>query len=279
MSLDVVDVALQKGGVGKTTVAVNVAERLAARGEDVVLADLDQQGNATEAVGCADAYGADVHLGDVIDGDVEPEEILREAGGETEFSVLPSHEDLDDVEKDLTDMPFGEARISKDVVEPLLEEYDRVVIDSPPSMGTLSDAALVAAEGVIVPILMSESSVRGLEQLVQQQLVPLRKAGVDIEIAAIVPNRLRGDNEDRRIIESVEGNEVLSEYLPEFCRSERFEESPGPGIRERIAFRRAAREGVPLASFDPSSDQLDRLDQLADVVENGGVESGGDTDA
>ncbi|WP_435365863.1 ParA family protein [Haloarchaeobius sp. DYHT-AS-18] len=267
-----VSVALQKGGVGKTTIAINLAERLANRGHNVLLVDLDQQGNATEGLGLAEAYTADTHIGDVLvdDGDATLEDIIRET--ET-VDVLPANEDLDGVENTIRSATFGELWIRNKVIEPLLgEEYDYIVIDSPPNLGPLSDASLIASQHVIVPLRMSEPSVSGFERMFKQQIVPIRQE-IDLDILAIVPNATSGTNEEKRIITDLEESQ-FGEYLPGFGRSAHFDDpdSPGPGIRERIAFRRSWREGQPLAQYDPESDMLGRLDELAGVVEAGGIE-------
>lgn len=108
-----------------------------------------------------------------------------------------------------------------------------------------------------------------------QQIQPLRQE-FDLTILAIVPNDLSGDNEERRIIGDLE-NSSFAKHLPAFARSTHFDQngSPGPGLRERIAFRRAYREGKPLAQYDPENDMLERLDELAVIVEQGGVADGG----
>lgn len=266
-----VSVALQKGGVGKTTVAINLAERLANRSNDVLLVDLDQQGNATEGVGLADAYQNEVHIGHVLEDNSETTlgDVIREAGS---FDVLPANEDLDSVENSIRSATFGELWIRNEIIDPVLEEtYDYVVVDSPPNLGPLADASLISTQNVIVPLRMSEPSVSGFERMYTQQITPIRKE-IDLDIMAIVPNALSGDNEEKRIIGNLEESE-FGEYLPEFARTDHFDDpdSPGPGLRERIAFRRAWREGVPLGEYDPESDMLDRLDALAAVVERGGV--------
>ncbi|WP_267643189.1 ParA family protein [Haloarchaeobius amylolyticus] len=266
-----VSVALQKGGVGKTTIAINLAERLANRGHDVLLVDLDQQGNATEGVGLADAYTAETHIGDVLvdDGDATLGDIIRTTDT---LDVLPANEDLDGVENTIRSATFGELWIRNKIIEPLLgDEYDYIVIDSPPNLGPLSDASLIASQHVIVPLRMSEPSVSGFERMFKQQIVPIRQE-IDLDILAIVPNATSGTNEEKRIITDLEESQ-FGEFLPTFGRSAHFDdpESPGPGIRERIAFRRSWREGLPLAEYDPENDMLGRLDELAGVVEDGGV--------
>ncbi|GGN21055.1 ParA family protein [Halarchaeum nitratireducens] len=268
-----VTVALQKGGVGKTTVAINVAERLDARGHDVLLVDLDQQGNATEGVGLAHCYEAEHTLGDVwdADSDVDIHDLIRE----TEWmDVVPSHRDLDEVENQLRTSAYGVTRIRNYVVDPLLgDEYDYIVVDSPPSIGPLSDSALVGTQNVIVPLKMREASISGFQRMVEQQLRPLRdEGGIDVRVLAIVPNILEGDGEEKRIIRDIEDS-PWADRLPAFARSAQFDASPGPGLRKRVAFGRAYREGKPLAAYDSENDQLPRLDELADIVERGAVDA------
>lgn len=100
-----------------------------------------------------------------------------------------------------------------------------------------------------------------------------------IEIRAIVPNRVTGDNEDRRVLEALEDGQLVR-YLPVFARSSHLDRmsSPGPGLHERIAFRRADRDGVSLAAHDDTVDVLDRLDALA-ALADGAVEAGENEDA
>jgi chromosome partitioning protein len=267
-----VSVSLQKGGVGKTTIAINLADALAARGNRVLLVDLDQQGNATEGVGLREAYeSGSPHVGDVLTDDdpVDPREVVcsRES-----FDVLPGHVDLDEVEDKIRNSTFGMLWVRRRIVEPLLgDPYDYLVIDSPPNLGPLSDAALIGARHVVVPLLMSEPSVSGFERMWTHQVEPIRSE-VDLDLLAIVPNDLTGNNEERRIIENLEDS-PFAEYLPRFARSDLFDDpdSVGPGIRHRIAFSRAWREGQTLREYDPDNDMLERLDELAAVVENGGV--------
>jgi chromosome partitioning protein len=267
-----VSVSLQKGGVGKTTIAINLADTLGARGHDVLLVDLDQQGNATEGVGFRDVYEeGDPNIGDVLteDDPLDVQAVIRSREG---FDVLPAHVNLDDVEDKVRNSTFGMLWVRRRIVEPLLEdEYEYIVIDSPPSLGPLSDAALIGARNVMVPLLMSEPSISGFERMWEYQIEPIREE-VDLGLLGIVPNDLQGNNEERRIIEDLE-NSPFSQYLPSFARSDLFDDTttPGPGIRHRIAFSRAWREGKTLREYDSDNDMLVRFDELAKIVENGGV--------
>lgn len=271
-----VSVALQKGGVGKTTIAINLADALGRRGNDVVLVDLDQQGNATEGVGLGAAYeDATPHLGAVLGPDEDPTPVTDVVHDRPGFDVVPAHVDLDEAGEAVRTATFGMLRVRRRVVEPLFEAgYGYVVVDSPPSLGPLSDAALVGTRNVVVPLLMSEPSVSGFERMWTQQVEPIRRE-VDLDLLAVVPNDLRGNNEERRIVGDLEDS-PFADALPAFARSEHFEDpaSPGPGIRHRIAFSRAWREGQTLHEYDPDNDMLERLDDLAAVVEDGGVTAG-----
>ncbi|AFK21366.1 ParA family protein (plasmid) [Haloferax mediterranei ATCC 33500] len=266
-----VSVSLQKGGVGKTTIAINLADALAVRENDVLLVDLDQQGNATEGVGMKDAYeSADPNIGDVLTDD-DPIDVKEVIHDREHFDVLPAHVDLDDIEDRVRNSTFGVLWVRRRIVDPLLDgEYDYLVIDSPPSLGPLSDAALIGTGNVVVPLLMSEPSVSGFERMFEQQIAPIRRE-VDLDILAIVPNDLTGNNEERRIIRDLESS-PFEKFIPRFAQSDLFDdpESKGPGIRHRIAFSRAWRDGKTLREYDPTSDMLDRLDELAEIVEQGG---------
>ncbi|MFP8952354.1 ParA family protein [Natrialbaceae archaeon A-arb3/5] len=266
-----VTVTLQKGGVGKTTVAINVAERLAARGNDVVLVDVDPQGSATEGVGHGDAYTDETHLKHAIgpDATVSPASLTRPVAGETSFDLVPSNANLHRVGAELELAENGEARLYRDLVQPLSTRYDWMVFDAPPTIGALSNAALVATRQVLIPVQLSKPSTDALVRTVTNQLFPLRdRLSESIDVLGVVPNRVKGDNEEKRVLEAIEDSQ-FGQYLPPFARSECIEDadSPGPGIRERVAFRRAYRNGVPLATYEPNADMLDRFDALAATLE------------
>ena len=265
--------ATRKGGVGKTALSINVADQLANRGYDVLLIDADPAGNATEGVGLEETYRADDHLGKFLykqsDEDLGFTDIIYETGHG--FDAIPSNQDLGQYERMIdSDDRFAILCIEEQIREPLLGEvYDYIVIDSPAATGSLmSDAALVGAPNVMVPMVPGEESVRGFEQMMEQQISKLRE-NRDVRILALIPNLCRNNNELTRLVDLI--NDSFPEYVPSFARTEMLETSPGPGVRERIAFKRAWREGVPLSTYEPDNDMLERLDELAGIVVRGGV--------
>jgi chromosome partitioning protein len=265
--------AMNKGGVGKTILSINVADRLAARNHDVLLIDTDPAGNATEGVGLADAYHEGAHFGQLLSEDDEHTDVeLSDVIEKTDwFDVMPSHDDLARMQNILDDDRHAISYLEQKVVEPLLGEvYDYILIDTEAASDSLfMDGAIWAAQNLMVPLVPSEESVRGFESLLTGQIADARRHR-DIGILALVPNICRSDNELKRLVTEITEN--FPEYTPAFAHKEMLNTSPGPGIRERIAIKRAWREGVPLAEYDPENDQIERFDQLAAIVEQGGIQ-------
>jgi len=139
----------QKGGVGKTTSAVNVAASLGILGNKVLLIDLDPQGNATSGVGISKKQLANT-INDVLLGDVKAEDAIIKTDFDN-LDVLPANIALASAEYNLYQMD-GAENVMKNALSGIKDRYDYIIIDCPPSLSMLTVNAMVASDGVIIPI-------------------------------------------------------------------------------------------------------------------------------
>lgn len=249
----IVAVSNQKGGVGKTTVAVNVAGALNQRGRDVLLVDLDPQGNATEGLGFADAY--DEEPPTIYDVLTDPEErgavrdLVRE---HAEMDVLPSNVDHHHTEREMTHVRRPTEQLSL-VLEGIGQEYDYVLIDCPPSLGHLTDNALFAARNLLIPALAESTSKRAVELLFDHVTSIERDFEIGIQERAVVANRVEETNE-------------AAEMMDWFARA--FDDTPRFEVRKRVALQRAHSAGGSLFEHDPEVDMCDVFLEIAATLDD-----------
>ena len=172
--MSVYAIANQKGGVGKTTTAVNVAACIAAAGYETLVVDVDPQGNATVGLGVARDGGPGLY--DVLGGEVAAPDAVRPTRIE-HLSILASTPDLAGANMELPRLPGSENRL-RDALALVRDDYAFVLLDCPPSLGPLTINALVAADRVIVPVQTEYFALEGLAglldtlSLVQRELNP-----------------------------------------------------------------------------------------------------------
>jgi len=155
-------IANQKGGVGKTTTCVNLAASLAATHRSVLVVDLDPQGNAT--MGCGiDKASLERSVCDVLLEGVDVKDAIVRAG-EAGFDLLPSNQELTLAEVELLGQTKREFRL-RDALAPIVEEYQYILVDCPPSLNMLTVNALTAADGVVVPMQCEYYALEGLTAL------------------------------------------------------------------------------------------------------------------
>ena len=230
-------VANQKGGVGKTTTAVNLSACLAADGHRVLLIDLDPQGNATSSLGVdkrtqpRSAYHALVH-------GVGLEELVIPTARER-LSLVPSTTHLAAAEVDLVDLPERERRLA-DLMEAIQAHYDLIVIDCPPSLGLLTVNALVAAHGALIPIQCEFLALEGLMQLVATIDMVRRNLNPRLDITGVLMTM-----HDGRVRLSGQVVEEVRRYFP----TRLFQTM----IPRSIRLTEAPSYGQPIIEYDPTS--------------------------
>jgi chromosome partitioning protein len=246
----VIAVASQKGGVGKTTTAINLGACLAQEGRRVLIVDVDPQGNATSGLGL---NGNDQPRGvyEALLGEISP----RDAIDQTSLSnldVIGAGQRLSGAEIELVGVDSRESRL-REVLRELRDEYDFIFIDSPPSLGLLTLNALVAADSVLIPLQSEYLALEGLTQLVgairriQESLNPaLRIEGV---LLTMYDARLNLSQQVAQEARKFFAERVYQSMIP---RNVRLSEAPS--------------FGKPIVLYDPHSSGADSYRELAREV-------------
>lgn len=223
----------QKGGVGKTTTAVNLSAGLANRGQRVLLVDCDPQGNATTGLGI-DKQRLETTLYEVLCSAADQPQSTHtvEAAVVTvreNLDLLPATLDLAGVEAVLLNA-VGKELILRDALEPVRERYDWILLDAPPSLGILTINILAAADEVLVPMQCEFYALEGLSQLLKTVEVVKRRINPSLKVAQVLltmydaRNRLTAQVE--REVKDYFGDKVASTVIP---RNIRLSESPSFG--------------------------------------------------
>lgn len=246
-------VSNQKGGVGKTAVAINVAGALSQRGHDVLLVDLDPQGNATENLGMRSVYNDEPpSLFDVLS-DVEKRDQITDLVIEhDEMDLLPSNIDMTAIEPELTLSRRSGQQLSL-ALEHVEASYDYVLIDCPPFLGNLMDNALYAAQNTLIPALAEMTSKRAFELLFDHIAAIEQDYGIQISERGVVTNRI--DVRKNQATEMVDWIE------------DAFDDTPVWKVRERAAVQRALANGHSIFREEPNSDQISVFEEIAASLE------------
>jgi chromosome partitioning protein len=223
----IVTLANQKGGVGKTTTAINLAAGVAVAEFSTLLIDIDPQANSTSGLG-VDVRSEGNNVYDVLINDVDPHNVIVK----TEMpylSLLPSNINLVGAEVELVDMENREM-ILKNIVERVRNEYEFIFIDCPPSLGLLTLNGLVAADSVIIPVQCEYYALEGLGQLLNTINIIQKNLNPRLEIEGVLMTmfdcRLRLSNQIVEEVKKFFGEKVFSTII---SRNVRLSEAPSYG--------------------------------------------------
>lgn len=277
-----VAICILKGGFGKSTVAINTTRELAERNGRALLVDLDDNGHATFNLGHKAEFRNGNHMKQVLlDGDDPRKHTVEVAGG---MDLFPSHQKIEEVQDSLKSVMGGSQRLKEKVVDPLLDDvYDYVVVDTPANRGKLNENAMYATRNLIMPLRPEAGWESGINQTTRHVIKEANEY-FNLDLLALAPTdlseRLDQDRRDRRLLMKINSRDDLAGFVPSFARVSSDEwdkidacEFDGelPGIRSRSAIDDAHRAQMPLRDYAPECDQLDHFDELAQIVENGGV--------
>ena len=228
----IISICNQKGGVGKTTTAINLSVYLALSGKRVLLIDIDPQGNATSGLGI-NKHNITTSVYDILIDEIDPRPIIVKTGIDG-LSIIPSTIALTGAEVELVGIMGREYRLKK-ALSPISGDYDFIVIDCPPSLGLLTVNALAAAGSVLIPIQCEYYALEGLSQLVNTiNLVKENlNSSLDIEgvLLTMADFRTNLTNEVIKEVRSFFKSKVYDTVIP---RNIRLTEAPGFG--KPIAF-------------------------------------------
>lgn len=239
MAKRVIAVLNQKGGVGKTTTAINVAAYLAKSGKRVLLVDFDPQGNATSGLGInKNSISAGVY--DVLMGKTDPAQTIVETDVER-LHILPTNAGLASAEVDLVQHDHRELLL-KNALQPF--DHDVVIIDCPPALGLLTINALSAADWLLIPVQAEYYALEGLGQLLEVFQTVKQRLNPKLEILGVVvtmfDSRTSLSSQVQNELTKHFGNKVFKAVIP---RNVRLAEAPSHGkpIAEHDKWSKGAR--------------------------------------
>ena len=252
----IIAIANQKGGVGKTTTTINLAACLAEKDQHVLVIDIDPQGNTTSGFSI-EKEELENTIYELILGECSLEQCLIQNAVNT-LDVLPSNVNLAGAEIDLIGVEDREY-ILKNKISPIVNDYDYIIIDCPPSLTMLTVNAMTTANTVLVPIQCEYYALEGLSQLLHTINLVKNRLNPELEMEGVVFTMFNSrTNLSLQVVENVKDNLNQTIYKTIIPRNVRLAEAPS--------------HGVPINIYDPKSAGAESYRLLADEVMHRGEE-------
>ncbi len=245
----IISIVNQKGGVGKTTTAINIAAALSHHGHRVLIVDLDPQANATSGLGI-DYREVEHGVYEALSGQVKTVDAIRDSGRQG-IHLLPATQNLAGANVELVNADRREWRLAE-ALKPVADKYDYLLIDCPPSLGLLTVNALTAADEVLIPVQCEYYALEGLGQLLETIELVRQNLKPELSVLGVVLTMYQDESElsqgvfhevykhfPHRIFRSVVPRHVKLAEAPSFGRSIFEHSRDSSGAR---AYKRLARE-------------------------------------
>lgn len=246
----IIAVANQKGGVGKTTTAINLSSCLAEKGKKVLAIDMDPQGNMTSGLS-VDKDEVEYTVYDLLVGETEIEQIICKDVFEN-LDVLPTNVDLSGAEIELLGIEDREF-VLRNTVEKIRDNYDFVIIDCPPSLSMLTINAMTTADSILVPIQCEYYALEGLSQLLHTISLVQERLNENLTVEGVVFTMYDArTNLSLQVVENVKDNLDQTIYKTIIPRNIRLAEAPS--------------HGLPINHYDRKSTGAESYLKLADEV-------------